>query len=160
MESVKRDPRGQGDAGEFSAALWFRSRGAAVFIPFFHTPRDFDFIAAWGDEVKRVQVKTSSVFQNGRWDVSVCTRGGNRSWDGLVKHLDPTRYDCLFVVVGDGRQWLIPATEVEAKTRILLGGPKYSEYEIEPGPPLRSQAASLDSAPAWRDSRAVKGDAL
>ena len=33
MESAKRDPRGQGDKGEFSAAMWLGLQGAAVFMP-------------------------------------------------------------------------------------------------------------------------------
>jgi hypothetical protein len=107
-----------------------------------------------------VQVKTSTQFRKYRWDVSVCTRGGNRSWNGVVKRLDPTRYEYLFVVVGDGRQWLIPSAEVEGGTRVWLGGSKYEEYELEPGQPLLGNGASLDSAALWRDTRAVKGDGL
>lgn len=160
MELVKRDPRGQGDRGELSAALWFVSQGAAVFIPLFHSPRDFDLIADWQGTVRRVQVKTSSAFRNRRWDVSVCTRGGNRSWSGLVKHLDPAKYEMLFVVVGDGRRWLIPADEVGGRYGIRLGGPRYAEYEVEPGEPLVPAPATLDSAPFGRDTRAVKGTAL
>ena len=160
MENVKRDPRGQGDRGEQLAAFWFGARGATVFMPFFHNPRDFDFIVDWGEGVQRIQVKTSTQFRNGRWDVSVCTRGGNRSWSGLVKHLDPSQYEYLFVVVADGRQWLIPSAEVEGGSHVCLGGPKYEKYELEPGQPLLQNAASLDSAPLRRDSRAVKGDAL
>jgi hypothetical protein len=38
MEIVKRDPRGQGDQGERSAMLWFGEKGAAVFMPVFHSP--------------------------------------------------------------------------------------------------------------------------
>jgi hypothetical protein len=40
--------------------------------------------------------------------VAICTRGGNQSWNGITKRLDPTRIDCLFVIVGDGRRWSIP----------------------------------------------------
>ena len=159
MDVVKRDPRGQGDQGERSAMLWFGERGAAVFMPVFHSP-DFDLIADWGEGLVRVQVKTSTAFRKRRWEVNVCTRGGNRSWNGLIKYLDPSRYDHLFVLVGDGRRWLIPARSVEGTTAIRLGGPKYSEYEIDPGEPLRAAASPLDSAALWRDSRAVKGDAL
>jgi hypothetical protein len=160
MENIKRDPRGQGDRGEQLAALWFEARGVAVFVPRFHNPRDFDFIVDWDDGVGRVQVKTSTQFRNGRWEVTLCTRGGNRSWNGLVKRLDPTRYEYLFVVVGDGRQWLIPAPDVEGGCGIRLGGPKYEKYELERGQPLLQNAASLDSAPPWRDTRAVKGTRL
>ena len=132
---IKRDPRGQGDQGEMSAMLWFGERGAAVFVPLTHC-RDFDFIADWGEGVARIQVKTSTQFRNRRWFVVVCTRGGNRSWTGLVKYLDPASYDYLFVLIGDGRRWLIPAAEVGGRSAVLLGGPKYMRYEIERGRPL------------------------
>jgi hypothetical protein len=138
MQTTKRNPRGQGDKGELSAALWFGERGASVFIPLFHSNPHFDLIADWGEGPKRIQVKTSSVFRNKRWEVTVCTRGGNRSWNGLVKYLDPSQYDHLFVLVGDGRRWLIPSSEVNATCGLLLGGPKYERFQIEPGLPLRS----------------------
>jgi hypothetical protein len=129
-------PRRQGDAGELSAMLWLASQGAAVFIPVGHTPADFDLIAEFGDGLVRVQVKTSTCRRNGRWDVTLATRGGNQSWNGLVKVLDPSRCDALFVHAGDGRRWYIPASVVEGAHGLCLGGPKYAEYEVEPGPPL------------------------
>jgi hypothetical protein len=131
-----------------------------VFVPRFHNPCDFDFMVDSDDCVERVQVKTSTQFRNGRWDVMLCTRGGNRSWNGLVKRLDPTRYEYLSVLVADGRQWLIPSANVEGGCGIRLGGPKYEKYELKPGQPLFQNAASLDSAPPWRDTRAVKGTRL
>ena len=159
MENVKRDPRGQGERGEQLAAPWFESHGVTVFVPFLHNPRDFDFIVEWGDGVHRIQVKTSTQFRKGRWDVAVCTTRRQPQLERTRQRLDPTRYEYLFVVVGDGRQWLIPLAEVTAELGSGSGGPKYGEYEIEPGQPLLQNAAPLDSAPPWRDSRAVKGDA-
>jgi hypothetical protein len=138
MDTTKRNPRGQGDRGELSAALWFGERGASVFIPLFHNNPHFDLVADWGEGPKRVQVKTSSYFQNGRWGITLCTRGGNRSWSGLVKTLDPSQYDYLFVVVGDGRRWLIPADDVGGGSGLNLGGPKYERFEIERGVPLHA----------------------
>jgi hypothetical protein len=35
--------------------------------------------------------------------------GRNQSWTGVVKRLDPARFDYLFVLVGDGRRWFIPS---------------------------------------------------
>ena len=78
----------------------------------------------------RVQVKTSTVFRNERWEITVCTRGGNQSWSGQVKTLDPARYDYLFVVVGDGRMWRIPSERVGGGSCLLLGGPKYADFEV------------------------------
>jgi hypothetical protein len=126
----------QGDIGEASAALWFATQGAAIAWPIGHSP-DWDFIAEWHDQLYRVQVKTST-YRNpkGNWAVAICTRGGNQSWSGLTKHFSPNRCDYLFVHVGDGRRWLIPASAVEARTAVALGGPKYSQYEVEPGEPL------------------------
>jgi hypothetical protein len=112
--------------------LWFWARGV-VFVPLGHSP-DYDLVADWGDGAMRVQVKTSNVFRKNRWDLALCTRGGNQSWNGLVKRLDPSRYDYLFVVVGDGRRWLIPAAEVAGGSGIRLGGPLYADFEIDPDP--------------------------
>ena len=132
----KRDPRGQGERGERNAAVWFLNREVPVFVPLFHTPRDFDLVADLDGRASRIQVKTSTQNNDGRWHVAVCTRGGNRSWNGVIKYLDPAAYDLLFVVVADGRRWLIPSDQVGARVSITLGGSKYSEYEIERGEPL------------------------
>jgi hypothetical protein len=78
-------------------------------------------------------VKTSTALRNGRYEVSLATKGGNRSWSGRVKENDPGRYDYLFVLVADDRQWFIPANAVEARTIVLLGGPKYAAFEVGGG---------------------------
>jgi bifunctional DNA-binding transcriptional regulator/antitoxin component of YhaV-PrlF toxin-antitoxin module len=90
-----------------------------------------------------VQVKTSvyhDITASGldRWSVAVCTNGGNQSWTGVTKRFDPTKVDALFALVGDGRRWFIPASAVEAASAMRLGGRKYSEFEIEPGPPIHN----------------------
>jgi hypothetical protein len=140
----KRDPRGQGDLGERSAMLWFGARGAGVFMPVFHC-RDFDLVADWGEGLVRVQVKTSTFRRDGRWEVAVCTRGGNRSWNGLVKRLDSTLYDMLFVLVADGRRWLIPSSAVGGGCSIRLGGPRYAEFEIDRDPVGMSELYPAES---------------
>ena len=75
------------------------------------------------------------------WDVTVCTRGGHQSWNGLVKRLDPSGYDFLFVLVGDGRRWFIPSAEGGGGCRIRPGGPRYAQFEIEPARPLVEPSA-------------------
>jgi hypothetical protein len=130
-------PREQGDLGEQSALVWLLGIGATVGIPFGHSP-DYDLIADMPDgRLLRVQVKTTTQWRNGhRWALTVCTRGGNRSWNGVVKRFNASRCDWLFALVADGRRWFIPATVVEGGNEILLGGPKYAEFEIAPGLPL------------------------
>jgi hypothetical protein len=100
---------------------------------------DCDLIADFGHRVDRVQVKTSTFWRDRRWYVTLCTRGGNQSWNGLVKRLDPSRCDSVFVHAGDGRRWYIRASALGGNTKICLGGPKYSECEVEPGEPLRAR---------------------
>jgi hypothetical protein len=140
-------PRRQGDLGELSAMASFAARNHAIYVPVGHSPT-CDFIAERQRKLLQVQVKTSTRFRNGRWEVSLCTRGGNQSWSGIVKRLDPKSIDYLFVVVGNGRRWSIPAGSVEGGTFILLGGPKYAHFEVEPGSPLPQPEAgqSLSSA--------------
>ena len=109
---VRIPPRIQGDCGEFSAIMWLFSQGASVYLPLEHSP-DIDLIALWAHRVLRVQVKTSTVFRNERFEVCLATRGGNRSWSGLVKIFSPERCDYLFVHTGDGRRWFIPSAAVD-----------------------------------------------
>ena len=116
---------------------WLGLQGYALYLPLGHSP-DCDLIAENGPHLLRIQVKTSTYYRNNRWDVVVCTRGGNQSWNGLVKRLDPARIDYLFVLVANGRRWFIPAGKVAGGTGILLGGPKYADFEVDPGPPLPS----------------------
>jgi PD-(D/E)XK endonuclease len=131
------NPRQQGDLGEASAIEWLTSRGAVVLLPVGHSP-DFDLVAQIGRELLRIQVKTTTQEMRTpkgghRFPVAVVTRGGNQSWSGVSKRIDAESIDFLFVLTGPGRRWLIPAGALEGTTSISLGGPKYSEYEIDPG---------------------------
>jgi hypothetical protein len=131
-------PRSQGNAGEYSAIQWLGSAGAIVGKPLVEHS-DYDLFADFGSGALRVQVKTSTNWCKGRFVVALCTRGGNQSWNTIVKRMDATRCDYVFAHVGDGRRWFIPTSKIEGTTAIVLGGPKYAEYEVEPGEPLLSR---------------------
>jgi hypothetical protein len=135
------NPRKQGDLGEFSAIEWLTSRGCPVWLPLGHSP-DVDLVAEIEGRLVRVQVKTSTLFVKGRFQVALRTSGGNQSWTGLVKRFSSERCDWLFVLVGDGRRWFIPASEVGGSSGIVLGGPKYAHCEVEPGRPLSQALAA------------------
>ena len=144
---TKLKPRQQGDIGELSAMEWLASKGAHIYMPVGHSP-DVDFVAGVAGRLLRIEVKTSTcTTRPDRWGVMIATRGGNQSWTGLVKYFDPERCEYLFVHVGDGRRWFIPSGAIEGRTGISLGGPKYSQFEIEPGRPLEpvSQESHLES---------------
>jgi hypothetical protein len=128
-------PRRQGDLGELSAMEWLASNGYAVYYPIGHSP-DCDVVINDGRGLQRVQVKTTGRYQNRRWNVMICTRGGNQSWNGLVKRFSASRCDWLFVLVADGRRWFIPAAAIEGGTCVVLGGPKYARFEVEAGRPF------------------------
>jgi hypothetical protein len=131
--------RQQGDLGEASAIEWFSRLRAAIFIPFGHSP-DFDLVVELEGRLLRIQVKTSTCkearLDGHRWNVALATSGGNQSWSGVTKIFDASRFDFLFVLVGDGRRWLLPADVIEATHGLNLGGAKYSEFEIDPGGPI------------------------
>ena len=125
-------PRKQGDIGEVEATRWLTRVGAEVFLPFGHS-RDADLIAIFDQVPFRVQVKSSG-YRKGAdgYSVALCTTGGNRSWTGAVRYFDRSRCDFLFVWTTDDRRWFIPATAVDGRRGINVGGRKYSEFEIGP----------------------------
>jgi len=135
----------QGDLGEFSAMEWLASIGASLYVPVGHSP-DCDVVAELDGKLARVQVKTSTFRRRARWEVRLCTSGGNQSWNGVVKRMDASRCDYLFVHVADGRRWFIPSDRVEGGNAITLGGPKYAEFEVGRGRPLRAPTPPQDGS--------------
>ena len=102
----------QGDLGEASAIEWLvfvRLSRLASRGPLRRTATSSPGSTAG---LPGVQVKTSRRLFNGRFQVMVCTKGGNQSWNGVVKRFSATRCDWLFVLVANGRRWFIPASEV------------------------------------------------
>ena len=145
-------PRKQGDLGEAAAIQWLTSIGAIVSLPLFHSP-DYDLVAELGGRLARIQVKSSSctIEATGHYAVQLATSGGNRSWTGLVKKFEPSRFDFLFVLVEDQRCWFIPSREIASSRVIHLGGLKYSEFEVHPSramTPTVARDPALNSTPA------------
>ena len=140
--------RQQGDLCEASAIEWLTRQGATVFTPFGHSP-DVDLVAEVDGQLLRVQVKTTTCKRGSTYTTMIAANGGNQSWNGVAKYFDPARCDRLFVLVADGRRWLIPSSAIEGRRGINLGGSKYSEFEIERGAPIQeivyNDAALLES---------------
>lgn len=119
---------------------WLARMGAVVLTPVGRSP-DFDLVAHVKDRLLRIQVKTSTrrlTTPTGqtRSVVNLATCGGNQSWNGTAKKIDPSRFDYLFALTGDGRRWFIPSTMLEARSSITLGGQKYAEFEIDAAEPI------------------------
>ena len=141
--------------------MWLLGVGANVFVPFGHSP-DTDLVAELDGRLLRVQVKTSTVqLANGRYQVALSTKGGNRSWNGLVKRFSASRCEYLFVLVHDGRRWFIQPVPSRAACRSSSEG--RSTRRSRSSAAGRSKIAAWVTARLdgpWRGSRAVKGDAL
>ena len=140
MNERRLNRRQQGDLGEASAIEWLTRMGATVSTPIGHSP-DYDLIADARGRLLRIQVKTSTQLAatprgDQRFVVALATRGGNRSWNGASKTVDPARVDYLFALTRGGRRWFIPASVLDGRFTIALGGAKYSEFEIEPATPI------------------------
>ena len=102
---------------------WLIGQGARVYVPVFHSP-DIDLIAEAGGRVLRVQVKTcANTNARGHYQARLSTSGGNQSWNRVIKRFDPSRYDYLFVLVGDGRRWFVPVDAIDGSYCVVLGGP-------------------------------------
>jgi bifunctional DNA-binding transcriptional regulator/antitoxin component of YhaV-PrlF toxin-antitoxin module len=167
--------RQQGDLGEASAIEWFTRAGAVVSTPLGHSP-DYDLIVDFGADPLRVQAKTSTqiaVTPNGRerYQVMLATNGGNQSWNHATKVFGPDRSDLVFVIVANGRRWLIPSAAIDAERQIQLGGPRYSEYEIGAAEEIYGVVYGLENSPfklltkpgerrSWRAERDCKFRAL
>lgn len=148
METRQLTPRKQGDLGEADAIAVLTRLGGQVSAPLFCSP-DYDLVVDFGQGLLRVQVKTSRCRENERFAVQVATNGGNQSWNRTAKFFDRTRCDLLYVLVADGRRWLIPSAAVDARHTLKLGGNKYSQYELD----LSDFDKALDSPRPWGERR-------
>lgn len=148
-------PRKQGDVGEAAAIAWLTRLGGAVPLPLFHSP-NYDLIADLDGRLLRVQVKTSTCHVGpDRFAVQLATNGGNQSWTGVAREFDPSHIDFLFVLVGDGRQWFIPAGEIQGRIRIKVGGDRYSEFLVASSDPLDPPSGSPSRLTAGRGGAGV-----
>ncbi len=150
----RRINRGQqGDIGEASAVDWLTRMGAVVLMPIGRSP-DFDLAVSVKGRLLRIQVKTSTQrlttpTGEARYVVNLATSGGNQSWSGTAKKIDPACFDYLFALTSDGRRWFIPSPILEARSSITLGGPKYAEFEIDAAEPIEDPVyeGSIESPP-------------
>jgi hypothetical protein len=82
----------QGDIGEWSAIGWLINYGAKVFLPLGHSA-DVDLVADLDGRLVSVQVKTSTVARNARYEVTLATRGAIEA--GAAWSSTSTRADAI-----------------------------------------------------------------
>lgn len=114
------------DAATMLAACWFSLCGLATAIPV--EPAIYDLLVSMEAGIKRVQVKTTTYYSKGGWQVAVGRRPyseGNRK--GLVPY-DPDLIDWFFIVDGDLAMYLIPSQVIAGRVQILLR--TYGKYIV------------------------------
>ena len=131
MFECSKDWSCQGDIGEARAIYEFTKLGYTVSRPL-HTHVPYDLIVDKDGVLSRVQVKTTSQVvrdSTHSYTVQISTSGGNTKVH-TRKPFDTTLVDMLFVLTVDDRCWIIPTTEITAGTALLVGTPKYEQYQI------------------------------
>ncbi len=114
------------DAATSIAASWFSLCGFNVAIPV--EPAVYDLLVSMPDEIKRVQVKTTTYYSRDGWMVVVGRRPysvGNR--ERLVPY-DPELIDLFFIMDGDLTMYLIPSRVIAGRVAILLR--TYEKYIV------------------------------
>jgi len=119
----------QGNVGEAAAILYFVQAGYKISKPLFENI-PYDLIVDKDGVLCRVQVKSSSSKNKyGNYQIELRTKGGNKSWGGVVKLVDATGCDLLFVYCADSTKFIIPVGVFDGQGRLSLGK-KYLEYRV------------------------------
>jgi hypothetical protein len=115
------------------ASAWFLERGYRVSVP--TEPAPYDLVVESDDGFARVQVKSTSTRELGRWTAHISRReytpgilnaGGARK-DRTYKD---TEIDYFFIVTGDGSHYIIPLKATNGIGRITLDS-KYGAFRVQ-----------------------------
>ena len=117
----------QGDLGLGKAIGWLCSKGFTVSLPLTDS-QDYDLIVDISDKLCRVQVKTTSYFRDGAFNINLSVKGGNRSYN-TIKQFDKTKVEYVFAVTSNDDMYFIPSEVITAKSNMNLGK-KYKEYKF------------------------------
>ena len=118
----------QGDIGMCYAMAYYSKLGWTISIPITDS-QDYDLIVDTGDELLKVQIKTTSqLSKHDIYVVGLRTNGGNKSGN-ISKLFDSNNCDLLFVMTEIGEFYSIPRTEIMSTTTINLGE-KYLQYKV------------------------------
>lgn len=130
MQLRNVNPRRQGDIGVAHAIAWFADHGYKVLVPLSESQR-YDLVVEDPQlRLMRVQVKTTTCrLPNSRYQVSLRTKGGNRSGQ-RTQLFDPLAIDLLFVLTETGERSLFPTAEMANVNSIIVCGPRSRPYQV------------------------------
>ena len=119
----------QGDVGEARAIYEFVKLGYVVSKPI-NDKAKYDLIVDDGNALKKVQVKTSRhQTSESRYAVNITTVYSNKNNTNIRKR-ENSDYDILFILTEDGNAWIIPTSDITARSEITVGTGKYNKYKI------------------------------
>ena len=120
----------QGNLGLAKAIEYFTIQGITVSIPLNDT-QPYDLVADFNGKLQKISVKTGrSTKNNITYSVQLRNTGGGRE-NGIRQVLfDNSSCDYIFIYTIDEHLYLIPASEVDVKSAITVGGVKSKKYEV------------------------------
>ena len=126
-----KNSKKQGDLGLATAIRYFSSVGATVLIPLTDS-QDYDLVVEGTDsKLYKVQVKTTDYLEkSGGYTVGLKQQGGNSKHNYIHKTADQICYDLLFVLTGDGAEYIIPKEDIKSIRSSITLGTKYNKYKV------------------------------
>lgn len=128
-----KNTKSQGIIGLGRAIEYFTSIGWIVSLPL-NDSQDYDLIVDDGNKLLKVQVKTTNCKKNKDGTIfalNLAVMGGNSKENFVHKTNTQIEYDYLFAVSGDGKEYLIPKSELmNVEKSISLGSKLKKSFEI------------------------------
>lgn len=121
----------QGNAGLGQAISYFTCNGYGVCIPLTDS-EDWDLIVSKDSKLYKVQVKTSSQFENTSERFEINVKGGNNGKHSTCKDASMQDWDLIFLYhIQTGLRALIPKENLQVKHSVTFGKSlKYDEFVI------------------------------
>lgn len=117
----------QGTVGLGFAIAHYVAEGKIVSIPL-NDNQDYDLVVEENGKLKKVQVKTSRVKENGNFRVEIRKIRSNKTINKVIE-FNNTTCDIVFVYCDDGTKYSIPSDKIHTKTTIVLNQ-KFNEFKL------------------------------
>lgn len=135
MDKYWADNRHKGNFAPASAIKYFTLCRYVVSIPLADTAK-YDLVVERDGDIKRVQCKyTGSKTKYSAYQVPLFVCGGNKTAGSKRWLYKRTDFDLLYVLCENGREYVIPCSEIpEGQVALVLGKPglwaKWEEYVV------------------------------
>lgn len=103
----------QGCIGLAYAIAYYTKCGYAVSIPLIDD-QPYDLLIEIEGVVSKIQVKTTSIFVSGSFQVQLKSSRGNKT-ENIIKKFDTTKVDRLFALTSNGKCYDIPSSYLVGK---------------------------------------------